>query len=44
MSKGKKLMSIIVADKKLLGMFSGIVFNLTVLVAMLVWAFVWYLP
>jgi len=44
MSKSKKFISIIKSDKKLLGMFSGIVFNFTVLVAMLVWAFVWYLP
>jgi hypothetical protein len=44
MRKSKKFMSVITADKKLLGLFSGIVLNFTVLVAMLVWAFVWYLP
>ena len=44
MSKSKKFMSIIRADKKLLGMFSGIVINVTVLIAILVCAFVWYLP
>jgi hypothetical protein len=44
MSKSKKFMSIIRADKKLLGMFSGIVINFTVLIAILVCAFVWYLP
>ena len=44
MSKSKKFMSIIRADKKLLGMFGGIVINFTVLIAILVLAFVWYLP
>ena len=44
MSKSKKFMSIIRADKKLLGLFSGIVINFTAIVAMLVLAFVWYLP
>jgi len=44
MSKSKKFMSIIKADPKLLAMFSGIVFNFTAFIAILVWAFVWYLP
>jgi hypothetical protein len=44
MSDSKKFMSIVRADRKLLGMFSGIVINFTVLVAILVLAFVWYLP
>lgn len=44
MSKSKKFLSIIRTDKKLLGMFSGIVINFTVLMAILACAFVWYLP
>jgi hypothetical protein len=44
MSKSKKFMSIIRADKKLLGMLSGIVIDVTALVAILVTACVWYLP
>jgi len=44
MSKSKKFMSIVRADKKLLGMFSGIVIDVTALVAILVTACVWYLP
>ncbi|MGB8707468.1 MAG: hypothetical protein WCD72_05905 [Dehalococcoidia bacterium] len=44
MSRTKKFMSIVGGDKKLLGMFSGIVINVTALVAILVMACVWYLP
>jgi hypothetical protein len=44
MSKSKKFMSIIGGDKKLLGMLSGIVIDVTALVAILVMACIWYLP
>ena len=44
MSRTKKFMSIVRGDKKLLSMFSGIVINVTALVAILVMACVWYLP
>jgi hypothetical protein len=44
MSKSKKLLAIMRADKKLLGMFGGMVIDLTVLAAIVVTAFVWYLP
>jgi len=39
MSQTKKFLSVIRADKKLLGMFSGIVFNFSVIIAMIIWAF-----
>ena len=44
MSRSKKFMSIVRGDKKLLGMFGGIVIDVTALVAILVMACVWYLP
>lgn len=44
MSRSKKFLTILRADKKLLGMFGGIVIDLTVLVAIVVTACVWYLP
>jgi hypothetical protein len=44
MSKSKKFMSIIGGDKKLLGMLSGIVIDVTALVTILVMACIWYLP
>ncbi len=44
MSKSKKFMYIVRADKKLLGMLSGIVIDVTALVAILVTACIWYLP
>jgi hypothetical protein len=44
MSRSKKFMSIVRGDKKLLGMFSGIVIDVTALVAILVMACIWYLP
>jgi hypothetical protein len=44
MSKSKKFLSIVRGDKKLLGMFSGIVFDITALLAILILAFAWYLP
>ncbi len=44
MSRSKKFLTILRTDKKLLGMFGGIVIDLTVLVAIVVTACVWYLP
>jgi hypothetical protein len=44
MSRSKKFMSIVRGDKKLLGMFGGIVIDVTALVAILVMVCVWYLP
>jgi hypothetical protein len=44
MSRSKKFMSVVRGDKKLLGMFGGIVIDVTALVAILVMACVWYLP
>jgi hypothetical protein len=44
MSKSRKFMSIIQGDRKLLGMLSGIVIDVSALVAILVTACVWYLP
>jgi hypothetical protein len=44
MSKSKKFMSVIKGDRKLLGMLSGIVIDVSALVAILVTACVWYLP
>jgi len=44
MSKSKKFMTIVKGDRKLLGMLSGIVIDITALVAILATACVWYLP
>ena len=44
MSKGRKFVAIVRGDKKLLGMFSGIVFDITALLAILILAVAWYLP
>jgi hypothetical protein len=44
MSRSKRFVAILRGDKKLLGMFGGIVIDGAVLVAILVTAFVWYLP
>jgi hypothetical protein len=44
MRKTKKLMTLVKDDKRLLGMVSGILIDLTALVAILVTACVWYLP
>jgi hypothetical protein len=44
MSKSKKFMTVIAGDKKLLGLFSYIVFNFSVLIALVVLAFIWYVP
>jgi hypothetical protein len=44
MSKSKKFVSIVRADRKLLGMFGGIVIDITALAAVLIMACVWYLP
>lgn len=44
MSRSKRFLAILRGDKKLLGMFGGIVIDVAVLVAILVTACVWYLP
>lgn len=44
MSRSKKFLAILRDDKKLLGMFGGIVVDVAVLVAIVVTACVWYLP
>ncbi len=44
MSRTKKLVTIVKGDRKLLGMLSGIVIDVTALLAVLVTACVWYLP
>jgi hypothetical protein len=44
MRKTKKLVAIVRDDKRLLGMLSGILVDVTALVAILVTACVWYLP
>jgi hypothetical protein len=44
MEKSKKLMAIVKDDRRLLGMLSGIIIDVTALVAILVTACVWYLP
>lgn len=44
MSRSKKFITIVTGDRKLLGMLSGIVVDVTALVAILVTACVWYLP
>jgi len=44
MSRSKKFLAILKGDKKLLGMFGGIVIDVAVLTAILVTACVWYLP
>jgi len=43
MSNSKRFLAILRGDKKLLGMFGGIVLDVAVLVAILVTACVWYL-
>ena len=43
MSRSKKFLAILKDDKKLLGMFGGIVVDVAVLVAIVVTACVWYL-
>ena len=43
MNKSKKFLTIMRTDKKLLGMFGGIVIDFTVLAALVVTACVWYL-
>jgi hypothetical protein len=44
MSRSKKFLAILKDDKKLLGMFGGIVVDVAFLVAIVVTACVWYLP
>jgi hypothetical protein len=44
MRRSRKFLAIIRDDKKLLGMFGGIVIDVAVLVAVVVTACVWYLP
>jgi len=44
MRRSRKFLTILKDDKKLLGMFGGIVVDVAVLVAILVTACVWYLP
>ena len=44
MSNSKRFLAILSGDKKLLGMFGGIVLNVAVLVTILVAACIWYLP
>lgn len=44
MSNSKRFLAILSGDKKLLGMFGGIVLDVAVLVAILVTACVWFLP
>jgi len=44
MSRTKKLVAIVRADRRLLGMLSGILIDVTALLAILVMACVWYLP
>ncbi len=44
MSNSKRFLVILSGDKKLLGMFGGIVLNVAVLVTILVAACIWYLP
>ena len=43
MSKSKRFLAILKGDKKLLGMFGGIVLDVAVLMAILVTACIWYL-
>ena len=44
MSRSKKFLAIMRGDRKLLGMFGGMVIDVVVLVAIVVTACVWYLP
>jgi hypothetical protein len=44
MSNSKRFLVILRDDKKLLGMFGGIVIDMAVLAAIVVTACVWYLP
>jgi hypothetical protein len=43
MRSSKRFLAILGGDKKLLGMFGGIVIDVAILVAILVMACVWYL-
>jgi hypothetical protein len=44
MSESKKFATILRGDKKLFGMFGGIVLNVVILVAILVTFCLWHLP
>jgi hypothetical protein len=44
MSNSKKILAILRDDKKLLGMFGGIVIDVVILAAIIIIAFIWYLP
>jgi len=44
MSRTKKLVTIVRGDRKLLGMLSGILIDVTALMAIVVIACVWFLP
>lgn len=44
MSNSKRFLAILRDDKKLLGMFGGIVIDMAVLATIIVTACVWYLP
>jgi len=44
MSESKKFGTILRGDKKLFGMFGGIVLNVAILVGILVTFCIWYLP
>ncbi len=44
MASSKRFLAILRGDKKLLGMFGGIVIDIVVLMTILVMACVWYLP
>ena len=44
MRRSRKFLAILMDDKKLLGMFGGMIIDVAVLVAIVVTACVWYLP
>ena len=44
MASSKRFLAILRGDRKLLGMFGGIVVNVAVIVAILVTACIWFLP
>ena len=44
MARSKRFLAILRGDRKLLGMFGGIVVDVAVIVAILVTACVWFLP
>lgn len=44
MNGTKKLLMIVRDDKRLLGMFSGIIIDIAAIVAIVIVACVWYLP